>query len=216
MTKNRSEPLRCSFKNWSKLFPREESALSYYKELCSLYRENQRHYHTLSHIEHCLELFDQYHSCFQYPDHVEISLWTHDIIYNPLLSNNEQESANWAQACLIANNYSNESCQEITDLILATANHSSSNSDSALMNDIDLSILGSDTHTFSKYCHNIRQEYHFVEYKTYQKARISILEQFLTKPQIYNTVQFQQRFEEQARANLEREITLLSQDNSST
>jgi predicted metal-dependent HD superfamily phosphohydrolase len=64
-----------------------------YAELVQRYREPHRHYHTLTHIRHCLRQFDQAVDLMDHPDAVEIALWFHDAVYEPGDPSNERRRA---------------------------------------------------------------------------------------------------------------------------
>ena len=75
--------------------------------------------------------------------------------------------------------------------------------------DIDLSILGGDAERFDEYEVQVRQEYAWVPGRVFRRKRREILEGLLTRPSIYGTSWFQQRFEASARSNLQRSIARL-------
>lgn len=75
---------------------------------------------------------------------------------------------------------------------------------------IDLSILGADWDIYQTYIKNIRTEYKIYPDFAYNKGRIKVLQHFLDLEKIYKTAELQERFESQARRNLQQEIALLS------
>lgn len=75
--------------------------------------------------------------------------------------------------------------------------------------DADLSILGKHKVAYSEYVAQVRKEYGIYPKKIYNKNRIKVLKTFLSKPNIYNTVYFFDRYEKQARKNMENEIKIL-------
>jgi predicted metal-dependent HD superfamily phosphohydrolase len=81
--------------------------------------------------------------------------------------------------------------------------------DAALLCDIDLSILGRSPKVFDQFERQIRQEYAVVPEPIYRTGRSDILRRFLSRPTIYQTAWFRQRYENRARANLERLLTTL-------
>ena len=68
--------------------------------------------------------------------------------------------------------------------------------------DADLSILGSSFEAYANYARAIRKEYEFVPLELYCAGRITVLERFLGRSRIYQTLEFGARFEAQARQNL--------------
>jgi predicted metal-dependent HD superfamily phosphohydrolase len=86
---------------------------------------------------------------------------------------------------------------------MATKHHPlTSDADTALMLDIDLSILGRCPDRFTEYTEQIRREYSWVPEPLYREKRTEILEGFLRRKRIYQTGEFAGRLEGQARANL--------------
>lgn len=82
----------------------------------------------------------------------------------------------------------------------------------ALLQDIDLSILGSDAELYDRYEGWIRQEYDFVPEAAFRKGRSAVLQSFLDQAVIYHTVELRERLEVPARDNLSRALAKLSED----
>lgn len=182
---------------------------SVFPQLRVAYSAPTRHYHTKAHITECLALLDRFTDLATHPYEVAMAIWFHDAIYDTTRSDNEERSATWASRFLGSVGVAQEKGDRITAMILATKTHESSNADCKLLLDIDLSILGADPETFIAYDQAIRQEYDWVPEEQYTLARRSVLGSFLARPRIYKTAQFFQRYEQQARENLERKISEL-------
>ena len=73
---------------------------------------------------------------------------------------------------------------------------------SPIIIDIDLSILGVDFNTFKKYDENIRKEYSWVPSIIYKRKRKKILQSFLNRNRIYFNNYFYDKYENQAKRNL--------------
>ena len=78
--------------------------------------------------------------------------------------------------------------------------------DARLLVDIDLAILGAEPQRFDEYEAQVRKEYAHVPDLFFRMARGRILKEFLARPSIYSTPYFKDRFEAQARANVERSL----------
>jgi predicted metal-dependent HD superfamily phosphohydrolase len=141
---------------------------------------------------------------------LELALWFHDAVYKPLCACNEYKSAEWAREFLIQNSVNEETINLVTQLIRATE-HSvkSEQGDDLLIADIDIAILGQSQDVYEKYARDVRYEYRQVPSFIYKKKRKTLLESFLSKPNIYSTAHFYQTFENQARKNLTNEIRRL-------
>ena len=181
-----------------------------YAQLESAYAEPHRHYHTGQHIADCLEQFDMACDLTTAPEEVELALWFHDAIYRPTFSKNELRSAEWARRFLRSVGGDETRSQRVFDHIMATQHGAGTLSgDTAVVVDIDLSILGRETSEYDVYERAICEEYKWVPGPLYRKKRAEILESFLERPAIYETRHFHETYEESARENLRRAIETL-------
>jgi predicted metal-dependent HD superfamily phosphohydrolase len=141
---------------------------------------------------------------------LEAALWYHDAVYDPQKPDNEEASARMAREVFYRAGLSSERTKKVEQLILATR-HSfvPSDKDSALIVDIDLSILGANTDRFDRYEAAIRREYSFVPEIVFRSKRAEILEGFLSRSFLFTTQTFRERFELKARANLTRSLERL-------
>ncbi|MCM8797191.1 MAG: N-methyl-D-aspartate receptor NMDAR2C subunit [Candidatus Omnitrophica bacterium] len=188
---------------------RREALKAVFHDLEKRYHEPHRHYHTLRHLSRCLEELDGARSQADSPFEIELALWFHDAVYDPRRSDNEEASAGLAEESL--NGFiDGESLSRVTALILATRHAGPPDtSDERLAADADLAILGSPPDEYREYEEAIRQEYSWAPEDGYRAGRARLLSRLLARPQIYYTGHFRQRYEERARANLSRSISLL-------
>ena len=184
-----------------------------WQQLASLYSEPHRHYHTLDHVAACLNWLDQYHHLAGDPLCIELALWAHDVIYDPRASDNEARSADWFAQQFADSDLTDQQRTRVQELILATIHpHPPTDPDMALLQDIDLSILGADAKLYDRYEGWIRQEYDFVPEAAFRKRRSAVLRSFLDQEVIYHTVELRERLEVSARDNLSRALGKLSED----
>ena len=194
---------------WRRLMQRWSAPPSdqVYTALTSAYSESHRHYHTGRHIADCLAQLDSAGELATEPEEVELALWFHDAVYRPTSSKNELRSAEWAQRFLDSVGADATRSQRVFDHILATQHAAGSLSgDTALVVDIDLSILGREPAEYDIYERAIREEYRWVPGPIYRKKRAEILESFLARSVIYETRYFRETCEARARSNLRRAI----------
>jgi predicted metal-dependent HD superfamily phosphohydrolase len=202
------EPKVLDQERWLRLWERlgaEGSGHSIFAHLSAAYSEPGRAYHTAQHIRDCLAQLDSARHLARRPDEVEAALWFHDAVYLPGGSDNEDGSATLAEAALMACGVPPDVAERIRQLILATRHLTvSAESDTQLLCDIDLSILGREPAVFDEFERRIRLEYDWVPEAVYRTSRAEILSGFLQRRSIYQTQIFRDRYEAQARANLER------------
>jgi predicted metal-dependent HD superfamily phosphohydrolase len=183
---------------------------SEFSNLCDNYTKPQRHYHTLEHINSCLNLFDEIKHALKDPLAVELALWLHDIIYNPKENNNEEMSSLYASALLSSVGARDTLIEKVSGLITATKHpYPAGTIDEKYTIDIDLSILGAVAEDYDRYSVQIRQEYSHVPAFLYKRVRKSVLESFLSQDAIFNTEYFAHKYKHRARTNLKREISQL-------
>ncbi len=177
------------------------------------WREPHRSYHGIDHLRDCLVQLDESPARGGPRDLAEAALWYHDVVYQPGAADNEARSAELARAAMIAGGIADEAAREVARLVLLT-NHSGPAPDpaSALVCDVDLSILGRSVQMFAEYEGRIREEYRLVPEAAYRMGRARVLASFLQRESIYLTDHFHQRYEAAARRNLRRSLELLRAD----
>ncbi len=181
-------------------------------ELIARYREPHRRYHTMAHIEDCL---DQVRTSTDLEsgqrDLLETAIWFHDAIYDPTRPANEAESARLARARLAAN-VDPAFVDEVERLILLTSGHTVEDGDviGARLVSIDLSILGARPDRYDAYARAIREEYAHVPEPAWRAGRTAVMQRFLDSPRLFPDPRFAARLEAAARANIRREIAALS------
>ena len=195
----------------------EENGLRWREELIARYSEPHRAYHTMQHLQECLDLLVDNLSWIPQPEFIFFALWYHDAIYdvhshqniNTNINTNENNSAELAATHLSKSGIDANKIQKITDLICITAHDKTPMTiEEKIIVDIDLAILGADEKRFLEYEQQIRKEYGFVPEAIFQTKRRAILQSFLERPRIYHTPQFFERLESSARYNLGRCIKL--------
>jgi predicted metal-dependent HD superfamily phosphohydrolase len=206
-----------SSERWAKLWREigaKHNGLPVYQELVSLYSEPHRHYHNLSHVAECLNEFDTAREHAQQPLALELAIWFHDAIYDTRAANNEEKSAELAQRRIADAKAGGELCASVFALVMSTKTHDPSlHPDAPLLVDIDLSILGKPEERFWEYESQIRREYDWVPENVFATKRAEILERFLKRKRIFSTKVFFDRYEKQARANLQASVQRLKSQN---
>jgi predicted metal-dependent HD superfamily phosphohydrolase len=180
-------------------------------QLVAAYSERHRRYHTLQHLRECLAHADAVRTLARHPAQLELALWFHDAVYDPLRKDNEERSARWAQAGVLAAGCGDDVAQRVGALVLATRHHLAADDDidSRLMVDIDLSILGSSYARFDEYERQVRSEYAHVDDAAFRAGRLKFVQAMLARPAIYATEVYRGTLEQRARENLQRSLEAL-------
>lgn len=186
-----------------------ERQLAMWSEIQKNYSEPNRHYHNLAHLNSILAELKIHQDKFSNWDTIIFTIVYHDFVYNTLKSNNEERSAEAAIKRLNHISFPEKLIVFCSNLILATNKHEPDDSETNLFTDADLSILGSDSGTYTLYSQQIRREYSIFPDLVYNPGRKKVLTHFLNMNTIYKTKEFSDKYELAARANLQTELNAL-------
>lgn len=176
-----------------------------YNIIISNYSVAGRHYHNLQHLEALLQLQQQYASAIRDNNTLQLAIFFHDLIYDVKKGDNEEQSA------LAAIRFLEPlpcPAEKIAAYIRATKTHQNPDHDEDLdyFLDFDLSVLGASAEAYKAYTAQIRQEYRVYPDMLYKPGRRKVLQHFLGLPFIYKTNIFREKYEAQARVNLQNEL----------
>jgi len=193
-------------------FGLEDRQLVTGKRLIANYSGWLRRYHGLGHLAFLFQEIEAHADQIKDLPRLVYAAWFHDAIYKSWRKDNEAQSADWARAALVEMGAGPDLAQRVQALILATADpaRGGTDHDDALFLDMDCAILGASPEQYDHYSRQVLQEYAFVPGGGYRKGRIAFLTAQLERPALYHTELYRQRFEAQARANLERELAALT------
>lgn len=216
---SQADYLKLSSLNSTELYRKADTV---YNWISSAYHEAHRYYHTLIHIDSCLNELGGWLGApiptgSRLPVPAEsfalpLAIWLHDAVYDTKASNNEEQSKKLCDNICGVLGLPVNIAKHAGELILQTKNHCIEDPNlwgAFAMHDIDLSILGQTPEIFDKYEENIRKEYEWVPMESYKVARRTILEKFSKKPHIYLTDHFSAKYEKQAQENIVRSLAKL-------
>lgn len=182
----------------------EETAVTLLHTLQAGYNEPGRHYHTQRHIVSMLDAAKRL--SFQMPEATHLAIFFHDLVYDPLRSDNEVRSAARMADALLG--HMDAACLEkASDIIWATAHHrATGDQDTDLVLDLDMAILGQPWPVYEIYARNVMTEYApFFSREAWCRGRNALfIEPTLAREVIFLTESFRS-LETQARENLRRE-----------
>jgi predicted metal-dependent HD superfamily phosphohydrolase len=197
---------------WEDQFP-DGGHTTVLAELIAAYDAPDRHYHNLDHLRHCFYQLRRLRALLDDVRAVEAAIWFHDVVYDPTRDDNEERSAAFAAKRLAEMGRSEAFITTVRQLILDTRHRERpTTSDGRYLVDIDLSILGQPARIYDLYDQNIRLEYAHVPEDAYRAGRAKVLNAFLSRPNIFATDAFRERYEVRARENLGRSIARLLGD----
>jgi predicted metal-dependent HD superfamily phosphohydrolase len=179
-------------------------------EIEKAYSNKKRHYHSLTHLQHLFQQLTEVKNEIKDWDTILFTLYYHDLVYNTLKQDNEEQSAELAGQRMKQVGIPHEKILVCKEQILATKSHVvSDNSDTNYFTDADLSVLGADWDTYQTYFKNIRKEYSIYPSIVYNPGRKKVLQHFLAMPRIFKTEYFFHLYEQQAKTNLHKELNQL-------
>jgi len=179
-------------------------------EIEKAYSGKKRHYHNLHHLENMYnELLPLQDSITDW-DTLLFSLFYHDIVYKATSKDNEEKSAGVAAQRLAEIKYPAEKINKCYSQIVATKLHElSPDTDTNLLTDADLAILGANWDTYSNYSNAVRKEYSIYPDFLYKPGRTKALQHFLQMGDIFKTTHFKGKYQKESYTNLKKELTLL-------
>jgi len=190
-----------------------EKKVEIFNKIIDAYDNPTRGYHDDKHIVSMLKNLDEFilnnPNSIQKPNEFKFAILMHDYVNGT--PNEVIESTDAAEEFIkqMAPNYN---LNYIKKIILATDYfHKTSNPsmDEMLIQDLDLSILGSNPVDYREYTKLIREQYSHVSDDIFNNERKRILQIFLDKENIYNIDYFKSKYEVQARKNINDELETL-------
>lgn len=181
-----------------------------FNEIKSRHSEPHRTYHTMIHLYQLFMLLENHPKEIENHPLIELTILFHDIVYDPQRNDNEEKSAALADQ-LVGHYLDAKTRHELKLMIESTQKHKPilTATDNLYFLDMDMSILGVSPSIYSGYVRKIRQEYSILPHRQFDIGRKEFLINFLKRPRIFYTEMYFEQFEEQARANMEREMLLL-------
>lgn len=172
------------------------------------YFERGRYYHNIEHIYNMCEEFEELLNgkIFNNKPLIIESILYHDLFYDSMLPDRENVQLSIDYYRGVFNDFYDKNWKKNVVELIETTDYSKGKR--SILTDLDLSILGKPEKEYDLYCEKIRKEYAWVEESLYCKERIKILENISSKP-IYENQYFIDKYEVQAKKNIEREIVQL-------
>lgn len=194
--------------------PRAEKA---FDRLVEGYRHPVRHFHDIGHVADVLSHLDwaaEHVANIKalpaddrqvFLDSIELAIWYHDIVYDAKSHDNEAESARFMVTEAERLGIDPATVREAAQAILITADHANAKTlAEQIIADCDLHTLGVSWPQFEKNSQLIAAEYAHVPPDAFIEGRRQFMAAILAKGPIYKTKAFADRYERQARDNIEK------------
>ena len=185
--------------------------------LATAYGAPGRHYHDLRHIENLLAHSGGLRSSLADPIAVDLAILYHDAVYDPARRDNEEASAALAREALERLGASPSLVTKVAYYVEATKHIGAvtpfpepPDNDLDHLLDFDLAILAAEPATYDAYAQAIRREYAIYSSDAYGKGRANVLRALLAMPALYRVPSLAAAWTQQARANLERELSTIA------
>lgn len=193
---------------------KEEVKEQLWKEIVNCYSGRHRHYHNLNHIAYLYTWLDEYIDKIINPAVIGFAILYHDVVHDADSLDNEDQSAEFAEAHLRQLNVNQGLINNTKTFIKATKDHRipggiSLHNDLSFFLDFDMAILGVNEEMYKLYSEKIRQEYSIYPDPLYKAGRKLALQKVLALDNIFTTNKFREVMEQKARQNINRELSLL-------
>lgn len=194
---------------WSRHISTESALLD---TLITRHRERQRRYHKVGHVEAVIGHVSQLADDESVADlgAVIAAAFYHDAIYEPTHPANERASARLARRDLESVGWEPTRIEAVATMIEGTKGHANPpDTDTAVLYDADLAILGAATEAYDDYVTKTRAEYNHLDDAEWRTGRAAFLESLLGRDQLFATETGRSLWEAAARSNVSAELDVL-------
>jgi len=187
-------------------------ALDLRDSLLTAYGDDARGYHDVRHLAEVLDRLDELAEAGASYDRVPVLLaaWFHDAVYDGE-RDAEERSAAWAEEVLPPL-VDAATVVEVARLVRLTESHRPNDADAngCALSDADLGILAAPRQRYDEYVAAVRTEYGHLPDDVFNAGRAVVLQELVAKPRLFHTSYARSQWEESARLNVERELSVLA------
>lgn len=179
--------------------------------LLAAYADPARGYHDVRHLSEVLDRLQELAAAGATFDRTPVLLaaWFHDAVYDGE-RDAEERSAAWAEHAL-PGLVDDATVAEVARLVRLTESHRPDDADvnGCALSDADLGILAAPQHRYDEYAAAVRAEYRHLTDDVFIAGRADVLRELTAKPRLFHTAYALSHWEEPARRNVERELSVL-------
>ncbi len=187
-------------------------ALDLRDALLAAYADPARGYHDVRHLAEVLARLDELAAAGASYDRTPVLLaaWFHDAIYDGE-RDAEERSAAWAEEAL-PDLLDAATVAEVARLVRLTESHRPDDGDAngCALSDADLGILAAPRSRYDEYAAAVRAEYSHLSDAVFTAGRADVLRDLVAKPRLFHTAYGLSEWEDPARRNVERELSVLA------
>lgn len=194
---------------------------TWFTRIQEAYSEEKRTYHNLDSLREKLTCYYEIKNNLKNPRAVLLALFFQNFEYDPKALDGENKNLEHFNKFADEADLSvdSELREQTCELLKVAATHSTDahkeggafgGEDAHYFLDLDMAVLGSPPEIYAEYRERVRGEYSFLSEPMYTALRLKVLQNFVQIPNIFATKEFRDRFEEQARRNIQAEVELLS------
>lgn len=147
----------------------------------AMWNESHRYYHNLNHLNDLIDQINEGKNKLHFSERIYekllITALFHDIVYDPMKSDNEEKSAEFFMEC--ATDKYNEDIPEIKQMILDTKDHKVRTHLSDVFNRYDMDIVNRNYDQLLDWEQGIYEEYKGYGNGPYKEGRLKFLEGLL-------------------------------------
>jgi predicted metal-dependent HD superfamily phosphohydrolase len=180
--------------------------------LLAAYADPSRGYHDVRHLAEVLQRLEELAAAGTTYDRTPVLLaaWFHDAVYDGE-RDAEERSAAWAEESL-PGLVDPATLAEVARLVRLTESHRPDDTDAngCALSDADLGILAAPRPRYEEYAAAVRTEYDHLADEVFNAGRTEVLRELVAKPHLFHTAYALSRWEEPARRNVERELSVLA------
>jgi predicted metal-dependent HD superfamily phosphohydrolase len=188
------------------------AALAGASDLDHRYAEKHRRHHTVLHVNTVVrDVLDLASTLELDADDrrvLMLAACAHDVVYDVKPGDDEDASAAWARGHLTAAGVDAKIADRVETLVLSTKDHCVVAGDRAMavLHDADMAVLGAPPEVYDRYALNIREEFVLVPDEVWRFGRTHVLQSLMSSEPLFVTAIGRDRWETQARANMNREL----------
>lgn len=185
------------------------------------HRQPQRRYHGVRHVTWVVRHVNELVAEVDVTDVAAVvaAAFFHDAVYDPMATDNEEQSARLARRVLGDLGWPLTRTARVATMVRATADHTAHRAageptraalDTAVLLDADLAVLGSEPSAYQAYVTGVRAEYGHLDDAAWRAGRAAVLDRLLAADPLFATAAGRRRWAARARVNLAAERAQLT------